>query len=164
MKMTNYTTVPDETLRRIIKFARPTGVTGFKITFRNCSFGYCGVAHYTNGARAAEAGPGTGNRAQPRPYVLIGVYGPLQKVKWRMPYYWMGTDEGLDVRAYSNIEAVVFLVAHELRHVWQGRVKRGHRVWGARGQYCERDADAYGLRVLRRWRRETRGTTPFSGG
>jgi hypothetical protein len=78
----------------------------------------------------------------------------------------MGTDEideGLDVRAFSNIEAVVFLVAHELRHVWQGRIKKGRRVWGARGQYSERDADAYALRVLRRWRRETNGTTEFSG-
>jgi hypothetical protein len=154
--------MPDAVLRSIIRFVRPPGVTGFKIAFRNCSYGYRGVAYCTRGSRAAEAAPGTVHRAKPTPYVLINVYRRAQEVKWRCPYKWMGTDDGLDVRAYSNTEAVVFLVAYELRHLWQARIKRGSRVWGARGRYSERDADAHGLRMLRKWRRESNGTTQSS--
>jgi hypothetical protein len=54
---------------------------------------------------------------------------------------------------YNRTEALVHLLAHELRHLWQAKVKRGYRVWGARGQFSERDADAYAIQMLRRWRR-----------
>jgi hypothetical protein len=50
-------------------------------------------------------------------------------------------------------EAVLFVLAHEMRHLWQARVRRGRRVWGSRGVLSERDADAYALRALRHWRR-----------
>jgi hypothetical protein len=53
----------------------------------------------------------------------------------------------------DRLEALVFIAAHELRHLWHARVPRGRRVWGARGQFSERDADAYALRMLRAWRR-----------
>lgn len=53
--------------------------------------------------------------------------------------------------AMTRSEAVLFVLAHELRHLRQARVKRGRRVWGARGQFSERDA--YALRALRHWRR-----------
>jgi hypothetical protein len=92
MILVNYTTMPDQILRRIIRFVRPPGVTGFKIKFTNCSYGYRGVAYYTDCARSAPTAPGPGNRVQPKPYVLIGVYRRTQKVKWRCPYSWMGTD------------------------------------------------------------------------
>lgn len=53
----------------------------------------------------------------------------------------------------DRTEALVFVAAHELRHLWQAIVPRGRRVWGARGQYSERDCDAYALKMLRAWRR-----------
>jgi hypothetical protein len=52
----------------------------------------------------------------------------------------------------SRREALVVLLAHELRHLWQAKHSRG-MVWGARGRYSERDADAYALRMLRAYRR-----------
>lgn len=50
----------------------------------------------------------------------------------------------------SREEALVHILAHELRHLWQKNHprKRG-RVWGARGQYSDRDADAYAIRKTR---------------
>ncbi len=45
------------------------------------------------------------------------------------------------------------VTAHELRHLWQAQHPKGWRVWGSRGQYSERDADAYAIRMLRAWRR-----------
>ncbi|OGA72887.1 MAG: hypothetical protein A3G81_22525 [Betaproteobacteria bacterium RIFCSPLOWO2_12_FULL_65_14] len=52
----------------------------------------------------------------------------------------------------SRMEALVVLIAHELRHLWQAKHTRG-KVYGARGRFSERDADAYALRMLRRFRR-----------
>lgn len=44
-------------------------------------------------------------------------------------------------------------MAHEARHFWQHKVRKGWRVWGARGRYSEVDAEAYTIRKLREWRR-----------
>jgi hypothetical protein len=51
-------------------------------------------------------------------------------------------------------EALVSIAAHELRHLWHKNHpgKRG-KVWGARGKYSERDADAYAIRKQRKWRK-----------
>jgi hypothetical protein len=54
---------------------------------------------------------------------------------------------------FNAEEALVYVMAHELRHLWQALHPKGYRVWGARGQMSERDTDAYGLRMLRAWRR-----------
>lgn len=59
----------------------------------------------------------------------------------------------------SPIEALVYVAAHELRHLWQHDHTAG-KVWGARGQYSERDADAYAIRMLRKWRREAPPLAP----
>jgi hypothetical protein len=53
----------------------------------------------------------------------------------------------------SDMEVLVYIMAHELRHIWQAQVPRGYRVWGARGQYSERDTDAYAWKCLRSYRR-----------
>jgi hypothetical protein len=56
----------------------------------------------------------------------------------------------------SREEALISVAAHELRYHWQSNhwpSKRG-RVWGAKGQYSNRDADAYAIRKLREWRRK----------
>jgi hypothetical protein len=54
----------------------------------------------------------------------------------------------------SREEALVHILAHELRHFWQvnHKTKRG-KVWGAKGVYSERDTDAYAIRKTREWRR-----------
>jgi hypothetical protein len=50
-------------------------------------------------------------------------------------------------------EHLVHLIAHELRHLWQYHHPKGWRVWGARGRYSERDADAYAIRETRAYHR-----------
>jgi len=59
----------------------------------------------------------------------------------------------LPMEFYNRVEALVAITAHELRHLWQAQHPKGWRVWGARGQFSERDADAYALHMLRLWRR-----------
>jgi len=147
MRLENYTTVPDATLREIIRFACPPGVSGFDLAVKNSSGGYRG--------RAYSRGTGYHERAgRCPPYIIVGRWKE-QPLRWLKPYKFCDWKSAyLGVTVYSDVEAIVYIVAHELRHLWQERVKRGHRVWGARGQHSERDADAYALHVLREWRRK----------
>ena len=60
----------------------------------------------------------------------------------------------LDCLLLSREELIVNIMSHEFRHAWQCIKRRGYRVWGARGQFSERDADAYAIKMTRKWRRE----------
>ena len=60
-------------------------------------------------------------------------------------------------------EAVLFVMAHELRHLWQAKHTRG-KVYGAKGRYSERDADAYALHMLRQYRRGELNLSSLDGG
>jgi hypothetical protein len=51
-------------------------------------------------------------------------------------------------------ECLLYVLAHELKHLKQRDCKTGW-IWGSRGKrYSERDADAFAIRVVRAWRRE----------
>lgn len=139
VKLKNYTGVDTGWLRKMIAAVKPANVSKFDISFKNSQNGHRGRA-YAHGCRYH------GTWA---PLVVVG----LSKNNPKYPYT-MATGNGyLDVEVYSEKEAALFVTAHELRHLWQAKVKSGWRVWGSRGQYSERDADAYGLRMLRSYRR-----------
>jgi hypothetical protein len=59
----------------------------------------------------------------------------------------------IDHLMLSKEEALVHVLAHEFRHFWQRnhQGKRG-KIWGARGVYSDRDADAYAIKKTRAWR------------
>lgn len=59
----------------------------------------------------------------------------------------------LRVRLYTIEEGLVFVLAHEVRHLWQGKYKGSGRVYGSKGVFSERDADAYALSCVRKFRR-----------
>ena len=47
----------------------------------------------------------------------------------------------------SREEALVHILAHELRHLWQkNHPKKKDKVWGSRGQFSDSGADAYAIR------------------
>ena len=140
MKTKNYTDISKEEIRDIIRFTKPSDVSNFDISFKNCSRGYRG--------RAYPTGCGYHETASPLVIVSIGKadYFPVKHTPDKPGY--------LPVELYNRIEAFVFVTAHELRHLWQSKHPRGYRVWGARGQYSERDADAYAIQMVRKWRRE----------
>lgn len=142
MRLVNNTPIPTETLREIVRTICPPGVTGFDIqagVTKGCSLR--GVAYPSghschdraNWFIRAFVGPAS---LFPRKAEASGRKGGYLPIPWLA----------------SQTEAMVYLLAHELRHLWQGRVPRGRRVWGSRGQYSERDACAYGIRMLRQWR------------
>ena len=139
MRIKNYTNVATSTIREMVRFAVPPGVAGFDVRVNNTGARFRGRAY-------AE---GNSIHDRPCPFIIVSIGRserlPPIDVRHRGGY--------LPMPAMSREEMLLVLLAHELRHLWQGRVKRGRRVYGARGQYSERDADAYALRALRHWRR-----------
>lgn len=134
MRLANSSHLPDELIREMIRFACPSGVTNFDVTVKtarqNCGRAWC---------------------RQRKQRILVKL-----DPKTRYPEYWKRgrMKKGyLDVTCYTPHETALMLIAHELRHLWQRNVPRGWRVWNARGQYSERDADAYAIRLTRAWRR-----------
>lgn len=131
----NTTTISPEELREIVRFVMPPGVHGIKIEVRNAANVHGGAA-WVGGRRVGlrfETGIRYPNFIRP---------------------YWRGQLNGKRYWLASLAERVVYIAAHELRHMWQhkARNKAGY-VWGARGRYSEIDADSYAIKMLRRWRR-----------
>jgi hypothetical protein len=150
MKLENHTDIEPATVREIVRAVRPPGVAGFDVRVSNLE----------------GSGPGRG-RAYPggssyhrngRWFVVVSLahrkhFPSLPHKASRggyLPQPWLASRE----------EAAVYYLAHELRHLWHHKVPKGHRVWGARGKFSERDADAYALRKLREWRRRSAPALP----
>ena len=140
MRLKNHTDLPTDWLRSIIAAVRPSGIANFDVRVSN----YRGI---TGRGRAYWAGSRYHDRACP--FIVVSIAPANQFKRRRMAAY-----GGYLAHQWGNRqEAAVWLLSHELRHLWQAKVKTGWRVWGARGQFSERDADAYALRMLRRYRR-----------
>jgi hypothetical protein len=138
MRLKNYTSIDTDWLRKATAAVKPANVTNFDISFKNCAHGNRGRA-YTNGCSY---------HSTHAPLVVVA----LSKAT-KFPYRTVEGKGYLGITCYTLKEVAVLIIAHELRHLWQSKVKKGWRVWGAKGQYSERDADAYGLRMLRAYRR-----------
>jgi hypothetical protein len=67
----------------------------------------------------------------------------------------------IDKFILDRTEALVMVLAHEFRHLWQSDIaerkleyrRRGY-VWGARGIMSDRDADAFAIHKVRQFRRQ----------
>lgn len=138
MRLRNRTDIPSDLIRRMVAFAKPPGVAGFDVRVSNYGRdGVRGVAYYEGSACHDRACP----------FVVVSVQrGPRLAPR-------QAHDGYLPMPAMTREEAVLTVLAHEMRHLWQSKVRRGRRVWGSRGVFSERDADAYALRALRHWRR-----------
>lgn len=132
MRLKNSSGLPDDLVREVINFVKPTGVSKFSIDVKKANWS-SGRA-WTRGKRVMiKLNPKT---KFPHKY-------DVQKGKGYLPSI-----------QFTMTELLVHLVAHELRHLWQETHKKGWRVWGSKGQFSERDADAYGIRMVRQWRRK----------
>ena len=139
MRLKNHTDIPTEQIRELIRAVRPSGISNFDVRVSNFN-------GPTGRGRAYWAGSGFHDRADP--FIVVSV-APASKFKRQiykghkgyLPHVWG-----------SRMEVLVHLIAHELRHLWQAKHSHG-KVWGARGKFSERDADAYALRMLRKFRR-----------
>lgn len=145
MRLKNYTDIPSDEIRAIIRAVCPPGVNGFDVRISNRTRG--------KGGRGSAYYAGSGYHDRPCPFIVVAIAKTEQSARV------LGINSVKLGRGYlqfatgSRRELLVTIIAHELRHLWQSKVKRGRRVYGARGQFSERDADAYALQMLRRYRR-----------
>jgi hypothetical protein len=149
MKIQNTTDISNKRIRQMIDFVKPNSVASkFTIRVTNGSTEYVGKA-YTEGlgswAKKSED--------YDRPHVIarIGKKDMFPHRSWAHTKPKGGYISSLIL---TREEALVQIIAHELRHLWQ-RTHKGKRgkVWGARGWYSDRDADAYAISKTREWRR-----------
>lgn len=133
----NTTSVSKEVFQEIVRFTIPPGVHGIKIQIRNTWNGHGGAAWV--GCRRV------GLRFQTDLKYPSWIH-PYQRGQLKGKKYWLASLE----------ERIVYITAHELRHMWQrkSRNKAGY-VWGSRGKFSEIDADSYALKMLRAWRRDS---------
>lgn len=149
MRLVNHTDVPTDLVRDILAFVRPPGIAGFDVRISNCGSG-------PGRGRAYPGGSSYHDRRCPFVIASIPKTDAAARHYWHKPTTsnpdggWKGY---LPIPVGNRVEAIVMILAHELRHLWQRRVPTGRRVYGARGVYSERDADAYAKRMLRAWRR-----------
>lgn len=146
MRLKNYTDISDDQIRSIIRAVRPSGISNFDVRVSNY-----GVGRYLRGkngcvGRAYSGGSGYHDRAVP--FVVVRL---SPKCSWR-PIIQQARGGYLPSVWGTRIEALLWVLAHELRHLWQAKHTRG-KVYGAKGRFSERDADAYALQMLRRFRR-----------
>jgi hypothetical protein len=139
VRLKNHTDIPDELVRELIRAVRPAGISNFDVRVSNFNgYGCCG--------RAYTKGSGYHDRANP--FIVVRL-APVKKFR----RYIQAPRGGYLGHAWgSRLEAFIWVLAHELRHLWQANHSRG-KVWGSRGRYSERDADAYALRMVRAYRR-----------
>lgn len=157
MKIRNTTDMSDDLVRRVIAFVRPPGVRRFDVMVRNAGRG---IVH---GRAFAHGHPSHRISRYGTPFIRVNVSADPDA--FPLPPGSAYEQDGAYLPApylASRTEALVYICAHEMRHLWHARVPRGRRVWGARGQYSERDADAYAIRMLRAWRR-AHFSTPVIG-
>ena len=170
MRLLNYTKVPDDLLREMVRFCNAElHAHGFDITFKNSGNGTLHGRAYTLGTDYHLRDTDRGCKRVPLVVITVPKWYSADPVPYCSKKYWQSGHIGnlrhwrsrkrqasrgyMLNECWSHHEELVHIVAHELRHLWQRRVKTGRRVWGARGQMSERDADAYGIHATRMWRR-----------
>ena len=133
MAFTNTSHLSTAYLRKIIRFCAPSGVTDLNFRFTGT--------------------PSTGRGIYFWQRNLVVARLP---VKVKFPQYFNSNPKGkgyLPVTLFDCDEIAVYIIAHELRHAWHKLHPKGYRIWGSRGQYSERDADAWAIQKVRAWRR-----------
>ena len=138
MRLKNYTPLDTAWLRQAIAAVKPGNVSNFDISIKNSSNGNKGRAYWA----------GCSYHSTNAPLVTVGL-----NAKTKYPYRTSSKGGYIGLTLYTMQEVALFIIAHELRHLWQAKVKRGWRVYGARGQFSERDADAYAIHKVREFRR-----------
>ena len=140
MRFTNTTNIPSDWVREIIRAVRPSGISNFDVRVSNCS-------HKRGKGKAYTHGSSYHSTANPFIVVYVAKTDELARDlgEWRKGGY-------LKYAVGSRREVLIAILSHELRHLWQAKHTRG-KVWGSKGRYSERDADAYAIQMLRKYRR-----------
>ena len=138
----NFTDLNDTELKRLYTQMLPPGLKAHDVEIKN---------HGAGGGRGTAYYAGSAYHTTARPFVVVSVPKTDKASRVRRKAH----DGYLPVDTGSRMEVFVYILAHELRHLWQAKSKGRPRgmVYGAKGRFSERDACAYGMQMLRRYRR-----------
>lgn len=183
-RLRNSSGIPDEIVSSIVEWiARRLGISQFDVECRSSRSTFAGRA-YTTGARSYHGNSrpfvvlriGTemiehwtsdgGKRiSQRRSWLGSAHQAAAVKVsKRRFPTfvqpYQYAHHKGKRYVLTNRTEALVYLAAHELRHLWQAARWRDDRksanlplYHGSRGKFSEVDTEGFAITILREWRR-----------
>jgi hypothetical protein len=149
MKIKNTSKYDDDLVESIIKLVKPSGISTVDVMIKNTNTRLFQGYSYSKGSEFHKSGS---------PFIVVR----MSKGKAKYPYT-LKPRRGkgyLEFTVYSDTELLILVTAHEFRHQWQKTHKRG-RVWGSKGKFSERDADAYAIRKVREYRKNglTKTTT-----
>jgi hypothetical protein len=187
-RLRNTSRIPDALVRQAVEFvAAELGISNFDIECRSVYYGTIAGAAYSKGSsyhtssrpfavlrvgtekvmhweqEVEESGTvyqyhGTRRRHLPNPKEGVRVF-QARFPATVAPYQYAHHKNKKYVLA-DRTEALVYIAAHELRHLWQAaqhsdkrRSANLPRFHGSRGKFSEIDTESYAIHTLRRWRR-----------
>lgn len=165
MKITNTTNLDNELIRDIIRFVRPSGITNFDVMIKNSGDRHIAGRAYVSGKCSYHAtnSPFVVCRIPTgKDKVIHGFKGSRDNpVTWiekhypqRLFTYQIGHLKGKRYYIANRTEALVYVISHELRHLWQGKAKNKAGYYPkSKGRYSEIDTEGYAITMLRKWRK-----------
>jgi hypothetical protein len=82
--------------------------------------------------------------------------------------YQYAQNKGKKLAIISKVEALVYILAHEMRHLWQDHGIERNSIFptgyarNSRGRFSEVDTESYAVNQLRAWRRTACDDPPRS--
>lgn len=165
MRVTNTTNLDNELIREIIKFVRPSGISNFDVMVKNSGDKYIAGTAYTQGNNTYHATnhPFVVCRIPTgKDKIIYGFKGSKDNpVTWVEKHYPMMQSvyqyahlKGKRYYIANKTEALVYVLAHELRHLWQAKTKNKSGYYPkSRGRFSEIDTEGYAITKLRAWRK-----------
>jgi hypothetical protein len=183
-RLRNSSGIPDEDVKQIVTWiAEELGINGFDIECRNSTYtvvGYAyskGSSYHTTSRPFAVLRVGTEKIVHWEQNMNGHIFHSSRRshlpdpdrgkkvLKLRFPTiirpYQYAQHKGRKIVLANRMEALVYLAAHELRHLWQAaqwddrrKANRLPMAHGSRGKFSEIDTEAYAIHTLRRWRKE----------
>src|SRR3990167_10614729 len=161
MRITNTTDIQNELIREIISFVRPSGISKFDVMVKNGEQ-IAGKAYSKGSSYDATADPFVVCRVPEdkgikRTYLQMGAVilkQPVNNYPRILITYQIGHLKGKRYWLTNRIECLVYIMAHELRHIWQAKMKNKKGYYPkSRGRFSEIDTEGYAITKLRAWRK-----------
>lgn len=164
MKIKNTTEIPNEIVREVIQFVRPSGISNFDVMVKNSGGRWVAGRAYVSGKcsyhetsspfivcripKKSKTTHGWRTAIDTTPVSHTRIHFPQ-----KLTTYQIGHLKGRRYWLANQIEALVYVMAHELRHIWQHKMKNKKGYYPkSRGKYSEIDTEGYAITKLRAWR------------
>jgi hypothetical protein len=150
-------------IKEVISFVRPSGISNFDVMIKNSGDSRLAGRAYTSGNCSYHASndPFIVCRPKAEPKKVNGFSGSINNpISWivtnypqTLTTYQIGHLKGKRYWLANQTEALVYILAHELRHIWQAKMKNKKGYYPkSRGRFSEIDTEGFALTKLRAWR------------